>query len=167
MLCKKKFISLVIFMAGCSHFDEKHFPDFEVDEIAKNPDLAEGQDLTVYGFLKPMDGAYFLYKDAASSAGEDHSSGIDVVLGRGSIIDYSEVDDGKCAIVHGVFKAFDGDTMGIGYFRSGIGFVEAKEITLVDCQLGSLSSKHQEKYLIFGFQWTRTGVQSVGTRNEL
>lgn len=105
-----------------------------ISELKENSSAMEGKRLLLFGFLKPVIGGFFLYKEDGDAQREDFSEGVDVVVSHNTREPSpSEIGHGKCALIEGVFTAFDDDTVGTGYFRSTVGFIQANKITVQNC----------------------------------
>ena len=125
---------LLLIFSACAH-SSKVPERVSLSELSSGRN--EGAEISVTGYIKPMGERLFLYRSRASAKANDFTSGVDVVTARSARAPVpSVVTDGSCVVVVGRFTAFDDDTVGTGYFRSTVGFIEANRIFLGDCASG-------------------------------
>ena len=86
------------------------------------------------GVLKKTPIGYLLYRNASDASNEDFSQALDVILDQKTPPPKAlDVVEHACVAVTGVFTGFGSDTIGIGNFRSTIGFVIASSIEPLKC----------------------------------
>lgn len=95
---------------------------------------SDSRPVVISGYAKMVAGGIFLFSDVQAAQKEDWRRGVDVVSSSGADkAAKAAVGDGGCAEVRGAFVAFDENVVGIGNFRSSIGFIDATNVRLKRC----------------------------------
>lgn len=124
---------LVLSVSGCVAIAPGVQSPIDLDQLKRDSAILDGKPVRVSGFASwPLSGAY-LFLDQASSKAEEFVGGVDVVLGNGRETHREKLEVGSCALITGIFIAFDDDTIGMGNLRSDIGMIEDGEVEFVDC----------------------------------
>lgn len=89
-----------------------------------------GRTIDVSGYLvKSPIGGLYLYESYEKAKEEDYSGGIDVVWPASTKIeDDQKLAEGRCAVVSGLFTSFNKNRVGMGYYRSKVGYISARRV---------------------------------------
>lgn len=124
---KSVMCSLLFLVVGCTTLSSPA-SGVALEDIPRQAAALDGHAVSVVGILSEGIGGYFLYANRSSAQGEVYSGGIDVVLKEGAQTPDIGQSGWRCVEVLGIFTAFHEDKLGIGYFRSSSGYVEAAQI---------------------------------------
>jgi hypothetical protein len=125
---------LALLVAGCASVDEKLLPLIDLQQLKRESVSLDGKSVRLFGYVgRPMSGAYLFPSEASGRAGVA-LDGVDVVTKSGSLNLQRRLEQGGCAVITGIFIAFDDDTVGTGYLRSNIGMIEEADVAFEKCR---------------------------------
>lgn len=126
-------IGLVFLVLGCSHLPAAS--DLSLEQIGKRAAELNGKRISTSGILvaSELSGLY-LYSNRKNANEENYTPGIDVILdSRLKKLPLHVDSEGECASVMGEFTAFNDELIGMGYYRSQIGYMTADEVRAEKC----------------------------------
>lgn len=105
----------------------------DVRILGKEAEVLDGKAVSVKAYVGGVDGLWFACP-GKGFAGADDCSGIDVVDSPDRrFLSGVIAEGGSCGVVTGRFVAFANGVIGLGGFRSEIGYVEATDFRKIPC----------------------------------
>ena len=129
-----------IFIAACFLLSKSAIAvDINKDVLAigmleSNATLVDGKVIILKGYVSGTNGIYFAYESKAS-ADVNNRLGVDIVESPdNSFLSRVVESGGSCGVVTGRFTSFTDGVIGLGNFRSDIGYLVVSSFKRISCK---------------------------------